>query len=118
MSWQTLWHGPWLVDGDLGSPGDVSGALPAMLERNRELWAGQASDFLADSGSSVAEYLAAIGGGLYAVECELQQVDERAGADGGGAARVGVGPGGRAHVAGRHPTHRAALSGAAHAGGP
>jgi hypothetical protein len=62
LSWQTFWHGPWLVDGELGSPGDVSGALPEMLERNRELWAGQASDFLADSGSSAAKYLAAIAG--------------------------------------------------------
>ena len=62
LSWQTFWHGPWLVDGDLGSPGDVSEALPAMLARNRELWTGQASDFLADSGSSAAKYLQAIAG--------------------------------------------------------
>lgn len=60
LSWQTLWFGPWLADGQLGSPGDVSDALPAMLERNRSLWAAGQSDFLADSGSSATKYLQAI----------------------------------------------------------
>jgi len=62
LSWQTLWFGPFLADGQLGAPGDVSGALPEMLEKNRPLWAGRESDFLADSGSSSAEYLKAIAG--------------------------------------------------------
>lgn len=57
LSWQTFWFGPWLTDGHLGSPGDVSAALPAMLERHRPLWAEGESDFLADSGSSAAKYL-------------------------------------------------------------
>lgn len=60
LSWQTLWLGPFLLDGQLGSPGDVSGALPAMLQRHRSFWQNRASDFLADSGSSSAEYLQAI----------------------------------------------------------
>lgn len=61
LSWQTCWFGPWLADGQLGSPGDVSAALPAMLARQRPLWAEGESDFLADSGSSAAKYLQAIG---------------------------------------------------------
>jgi hypothetical protein len=60
LSGQTLWLGPFLADGDWGSPGDVSRALPAMLERNKVLWAEWESDFLADSGSSSADYLQAI----------------------------------------------------------
>lgn len=60
LSWQTLWVGPFLADGELDSPGEVSGALPAMLPRNQPLWAGRASDFLADSGSSAAKYLQVI----------------------------------------------------------
>jgi hypothetical protein len=60
LSWQTLWFGPFLVAGELGSPGDVSGALPAMLEREKDLWAERESDFLADSGSSSAAQLQAI----------------------------------------------------------
>jgi hypothetical protein len=62
LSWQTLWFGPWLADGQLGSPGDVSDALPEMLKRNCALWAEGESDFLADSGSSAAKYLQAISG--------------------------------------------------------
>jgi hypothetical protein len=60
LSWQTFWLGPFLLEGQLGSPGDVSRALPGMLERHRALWQDRASDFLADSGSSSAEYLKAI----------------------------------------------------------
>lgn len=60
LSWQTFWFGPWLAEGQLGSPGDVSEALPSMLERNQPLWAGEECDFLADSGSSAAKYLKAI----------------------------------------------------------
>jgi hypothetical protein len=62
LSWQTLWFGPFLLAGQLGSPGDVSSALPAMLQRHRPFWQNRASDFLADSGSSSAEYLKAIDG--------------------------------------------------------
>jgi hypothetical protein len=44
-----------------GQPGDVSSALPAMLERHRAMWKEGTSDFLADSGSSAGVYLNAIG---------------------------------------------------------
>jgi hypothetical protein len=60
LSWQTLWVGPFLVEGQLGSPGDVSQALPAMLQRGQVFWQDRPGDFLADSGSSSAEYLRAI----------------------------------------------------------
>jgi len=60
LSWQTFWWGPFLLEGQLGSPGDVSSALPGMLERHRSLWEGRPSDFLADSGSSAGVYLNAI----------------------------------------------------------
>lgn len=60
LSWQTFWLGPFLLDGHLGSPGDVSSALPAMLERHRPFWQARACDFLADSGSSSAAYLRAL----------------------------------------------------------
>jgi hypothetical protein len=46
--------------GQLGSPGDVSGALPTMLQEQRAFWQDRPSDFLADSGSSRATYLQAI----------------------------------------------------------
>lgn len=60
LSWQTFWFGPFLLEAHLGCPGDVSGALPEMLERHRPFWKERACDFLADSGSSSAEYLRAI----------------------------------------------------------
>ncbi|NGO39923.1 hypothetical protein G4L39_11045, partial [Limisphaera ngatamarikiensis] len=60
LCWQTFWFGPFLVGGELGSPGDVSRALPAMLQTLRPLWRDRACDFLADSGSSSAEPLQAI----------------------------------------------------------
>jgi hypothetical protein len=60
LSWQTFWFGPFLLEGELGSPGDVSRALPAMLQRHRHFWKERPCDFLADSGSSSAEYLQAI----------------------------------------------------------
>ena len=34
LSWQTLWYGPCLLEGELGSLGDVSGALPAQRVRH------------------------------------------------------------------------------------
>src|SRR2546425_717812 len=61
LGWQTLWWGPFLLEAHLDSPGDVSSALPAMLERHQGLWKERASEFLADSGSSAGVYLNAIG---------------------------------------------------------
>lgn len=62
LSWQTLWFGPFLLAGQLGSPQDVSDALPAQLQTHRAFWQDRPSDFLADSGSSSAAYLQAIAG--------------------------------------------------------
>lgn len=60
LSWQTLWVGPFLADSHIGSPKDVSDQLPSMLDRNRDLWRGEAAHFYADSGSSAGAYLDAI----------------------------------------------------------
>ena len=73
LSWQTLWVGPFLADGTLGSPSevkepvlseqpgnDVSSRLPRMLERNAFLWEGFRSYLYADSASSAGKYLEAI----------------------------------------------------------
>ena len=60
LGWQTLWVGPFLVDGVLGAPGDVSSELRPLLEANRSLWKKEASYLYADSGSSAGSYLAAI----------------------------------------------------------
>jgi hypothetical protein len=60
LSWQTLWVGPLLCDSHLGRPGDVSGQLLPMLERNRPLWEGAPAHFYADSGSSAGVHLNAI----------------------------------------------------------
>jgi hypothetical protein len=60
LSWQTLWVGPLLCDSHLGPPGEVSGQLLPMLERNRQLWQGVPAHFYADSGSSAGAYLNAV----------------------------------------------------------
>lgn len=60
LSWQTLWWGPLLRDGVLGSPGDCSDQLPGLLAANRGLWRGRRVHVYADSGSSAGEYLEAI----------------------------------------------------------
>lgn len=60
LSWQTLWWGPLLADGVLGSPGDCSDQLPALLEANRSLWRERRVHAYADSGSSAGVYLEAI----------------------------------------------------------
>lgn len=60
LSWQTRWFGPFLLAGELGSPGDVSGALSPWLKTYRKFWQDCPSDFLADSGSSSGAQLQAI----------------------------------------------------------
>lgn len=62
LSWQTLWWGPLLCDGVLGSPGDCSDQLPGLLAENRLLWNGRRVHLYADSGSSAGQYLEAIAG--------------------------------------------------------
>lgn len=60
LSWQTLWFGPFLLDGQLGSPEDLSSALPRMLQAHRGLWERRPCDFLADSASSSSQQLKSI----------------------------------------------------------
>ena len=57
LSWQTLWYGPWLLDGILDGSGDVSEHLPVLLDEHQPRWQGRASYFYADSGSSAGKYL-------------------------------------------------------------
>jgi hypothetical protein len=57
LSWQTLWYGPWLLDGILDGAGDVSEHLPVLLREHQPRWQGQASYFYADSGSSAGKFL-------------------------------------------------------------
>jgi predicted dehydrogenase len=49
---QTLWVGPFLVDGVLGYAGDVSSQLRPLLETNRGLWEREKAYLYADSASS------------------------------------------------------------------
>ena len=57
LSWQTLWLGPWLLDGILDGAGDVSEHLPLLLQEHRHRWDKRPSYFYADSGSSAGKYL-------------------------------------------------------------
>jgi hypothetical protein len=57
LGWQTLWYGPWLLDGILDGAGDVSEHLPALLGEHQHRWAGRPSYLYADSGSSAGKYL-------------------------------------------------------------
>ncbi len=57
LSWQTLWLGPWLLDGILDGAGDVSEHLPVLLAEHQHRWQGCASYLYADSGSSAGKYL-------------------------------------------------------------
>jgi hypothetical protein len=57
LSWQTLWLGPWLLDGILDGAGDVSQHLPVLLAEHQHRWQGRASYLYADSGSSAGKYL-------------------------------------------------------------
>jgi hypothetical protein len=57
LSWQTLWLGPWLLDGILDGAGDVSEHLPILLQEHRHRWENRPNYFYADSGSSAGKYL-------------------------------------------------------------
>ncbi len=57
LSWQTLWYGPWLLDGILDGAGDVSEHLPVLLDEHQRRWAGKRCYFYADSGSSAGKFL-------------------------------------------------------------
>jgi hypothetical protein len=57
LSWQTLWLGPWALDGILDGAGDVSEHLGALLEEHQHRWQGRPSYLYADSGSSAGKFL-------------------------------------------------------------
>jgi hypothetical protein len=57
LSWQTLWVGPWLLDGILDGAGDVSEHLPVLLQEHQHRWEGRPNYFYADSGSSAGKFL-------------------------------------------------------------
>jgi hypothetical protein len=57
LSWQTLWLGPWLLDGILDGAGDVSEHLPLLLQEHQHRWGERPSYFYADSGSSAGKFL-------------------------------------------------------------
>lgn len=57
LSWQTLWYGPWLLDGILDGAGDVSEHLPTLLAEHQHRWQGQPSYLYTDSGSSAGKYI-------------------------------------------------------------
>jgi hypothetical protein len=63
LGWQTLWYGPWLLDGILDGAGDVSEHLPVLLDEHQHRWQGRPSYLYADSGSSAGKYLNRIGQG-------------------------------------------------------
>ena len=57
LGWQTLWFGPWLLDGILDGATDVSEHLPELLAAHQAQWQDRPSYFYADSGSSAGKYV-------------------------------------------------------------
>jgi hypothetical protein len=57
LSWQTLWYGPWLLDGILDGATDVSEHLAVLLDEHQPRWQGRSSYLYADSGSSAGKFL-------------------------------------------------------------
>jgi hypothetical protein len=57
LSWQTLWYGPWLLDGILDGAADVSEHLGVLLDEHQHRWQGRSNYFYADSGSSAGKFL-------------------------------------------------------------
>jgi hypothetical protein len=57
LSWQTLWFGPWMLDGILDGAPDVSQHLGVLLDEHQHRWQGRANYFYADSGSSAGKFL-------------------------------------------------------------
>jgi hypothetical protein len=66
LGWQTLWLGPWLLDGILDGAGDVSEHLPELLLAHRARWQDRPNYLYADSGSSAGKYLNQIESGGFA----------------------------------------------------
>lgn len=65
LSWQTLWYGPWLLDGILDGAGDVSEHLPVLLDEHQARWQGRPNYLYADSASSAGKYLNRIEQGAF-----------------------------------------------------
>ena len=65
LSWQTLWYGPWLLDGILDGAADVSEHLAVLLDEHQPRWQGRPSYLYADSGSSAGKFLNRIEGGQF-----------------------------------------------------
>jgi hypothetical protein len=57
LSWQTLWFGPWMLDGIFDGAPDVSQHLGVLLDEHQHRWQGRANYFYADSGSSAGKFL-------------------------------------------------------------
>jgi hypothetical protein len=57
LGWQTLWYGPWLLDGILDGAAEVSQHLPELLQAHQARWQGRPNYLYADSGSSAGKYL-------------------------------------------------------------
>jgi hypothetical protein len=57
LSWQTLWYGPWMLDGILDGAADVSEHLAVLLDEHQHRWQGRSSYLYADSGSSAGKFL-------------------------------------------------------------
>jgi hypothetical protein len=57
LSWQTLWYGPWVLDGILDGAPDVSQHLAVLLDEHQHRWQGRPNYFYADSGSSAGKFL-------------------------------------------------------------
>jgi hypothetical protein len=57
LGWQTLWYGPWLLDGILDGAGDVSEHLPVLLAEHQHRWHKRASYLYSDSGSSAGKFI-------------------------------------------------------------
>ena len=57
LGWQTLWLGPWLLDGILDGAGDCSQHLPELLRAHQVRWQNRPNYLYTDSGSSAGKYL-------------------------------------------------------------
>ena len=57
LSWQTLWFGPWLLDGIVDGASDVSQHLGVLLDEHQHRWQDRPNYFYADSGSSAGKFL-------------------------------------------------------------
>jgi len=65
LSWQTLWYGPWLLDGILDGAGDVSEHLQVLLDEHQQRWQGRPNYLYADSASSAGKFLNRIEQGAF-----------------------------------------------------